>query len=126
MRVYENGAYTPEYLAERDRIDAFHAERGPTKPFEIGKAYKRHDGVEVRCIEINARGDCARFSDGTLRWYFIGGWPRRDGTTEPVVWKVGSTGWRYNRDEDRGRVTGSPFDHSDPRCVVPERVVTSG
>jgi hypothetical protein len=122
MRMWQNGGYTPEYLALRERTDAFHASRGPTKPFEVGKTYKRHDGVEVTCVEVKGtKGyETARFSDSTLRWYFTGGWPRRDGGSEPVKWHVATTGWRYNRDEDRGRVTGTEFDHSDPRCVIPE------
>lgn len=120
MRMWENGGYTPEYAAMRARMEALYAERGPTKPFEVGKTYKCNDGSEVTCIELTSNGECARFSDSTLRWYHTGGWPRRDGGFEPVKWHVAFTGHRYNRDSDRGRVTGTEFDHSDPRCVIPE------
>jgi hypothetical protein len=104
-----------------ERHKAFYEERGPTKPFEVGKTYLRHDGVAVRCIEINERGSCARFDDGDLRWHFTGGYERRaevGGGYEPVKWHASTSGWRYNYDADRGRCTGTDFD--DPRSVVPE------
>lgn len=96
---------------------------GDTLPFELGKSYQTNEGKTVKCIELHDTPgyETARFDDGTLRWYHRGGWPRHDGTIEPVTWHVGTSGWRYNRDSDRGRVTGTEFDHSDPRCVIPER-----
>ena len=114
MRVYENGAYTPEYLAERERIELLKAERGATKPFEVGKSYKTVSGKTVTCIELNNTipgYETARFDDGEDKQLFLVG-----GETVGA-----STGWRYNRDGiDRGRVTGTAFDHSDPGCVIPE------
>jgi hypothetical protein len=105
--------------AHYKRHKAFYEERGPTKPFELGKTYLRHDGVPVRCIEIGqGHSECVRFDDGDLRWYFTGGYKRRDGGFEPVKWHASTSGWRYNRDSDRGRVTATDFDN--PRCVVPE------
>lgn len=124
MIVRENGAWTAEYLAERERIEALKAERGETKPFEVGKTYQTVGGKTVRCIEVTTRPgyECARFDDGDLKWHFKGGYRNgRTGEQVPVTWFVGTTGWRYNRDGiDRGRCTGTPFDHSDPRCVIPE------
>lgn len=109
MIVWQNGAYTPEYLAQEARRKAFLEARGPTKPFEVGKAYQTHEGKTVTCVELSTtRGyECARFDDGE---------------TVPAPNGVGTntTGWRYNRDQDRGRCTGSAGDHSDPRCVIPE------
>lgn len=121
MEIMRNGQYTPEYLAERERIEQLKAERGETLPFEVGKSYQTNEGKTVTCIEV--KGETARFSDGDLRWYHTGGYTRRDGSQAPVHWHCSTTGWRYNRNDiDRGRVTGTPFDHSDPRCVIPESV----
>lgn len=108
MRIIANGEFTPEYLAERERIDALEAERGKTKPFEVGKEYKMVGGGTVTCVEVGgyAGYEVARFSDSEER---------------TINGRTYTTGWRYNRDNiDRGRVTGTPFDHSDPRCVIPE------
>ena len=102
MLVYANGAYTPEYLAQQERIDQLKAERGETKPFVVGQFYETMGGEVVQCVQLSR--ECAQFSD----WWW------QDGTTG---------GWRYNRDGiDRGRCTGTAFDHSDPRCVIPESV----
>lgn len=106
MRIIENGEYTPEYLAERKRIEQLEAERGKTKPFEVGKEYQMVGGGTVTCVELSPNYECARFSDGE---------------EQTIEGRTFTTGWRYNRDNiDRGRVTGTPFDHSDPRCVIPE------
>lgn len=109
MIVWQNGAYTPEYLAQKGRMDALYAARGATKPFEVGKAYQTNEGNTVTCVELSDRPgyECARFDDGETVPAPIG-----EGTV--------TTGWRYNRDSDRGRCTGSAMDHSDPRCVIPE------
>lgn len=99
---------------------------GNTKPFEKGKKYLTQEGKEVICIEVNDHKyyESARFNDGDgngLTWSFTGGYYHRH-THEwiPVVWRTHTTGWRYNRDSDRGRVTGSAHDFSDPRNVIPE------
>ncbi len=70
-----------------------------SKPFEVGKTYTTQAGAKVTCIELTrVRGyESARFDDGEDE----------------------NSGWRYNRASDRGRVTGSAFDMSDPRNVVP-------
>lgn len=54
-------------------------------PFKIGDKFTTISGTEVECIQLSdTRGyECARFSDG---------------------------GWRYNREHDRGRATGSEWD----------------
>lgn len=36
MIVWQNGAYTPDYLAQKERMDAPYDARGATKPFEVG------------------------------------------------------------------------------------------
>jgi hypothetical protein len=61
--------------------------------FELGERCITLGGEEVVCTELSdkLRGyQCARFSDGA---------------------------WRYNRPHDRGRCTGSPWDH--PLNIVP-------
>lgn len=119
MIVSKGGAFTSEYLAMQARKDALYASRGATKPFEVGKSYQTNEGKTVTCVELSR--ECARFNDGTLRWHHTGGWRNRHtGEMEPVKWHAATTGWRYNRESDRGRVTGTSFDHSDPRCVIPE------
>jgi len=108
MRVIENGEFTPEYLAQQERIEKLKAERGKTKPFEVGKEYRTIGGETVTCVELSNVPDyeCARFSDGGEK---------------TIEGRTFTTGWRYNRDNiDRGRCTGTPFDHSDPRCVIPD------
>lgn len=67
-----------------------------SKPFVVGQSYTTKEGKTVTCLEIS--GECARFDD-----------PLTEGG-----------GWRYQREGDRGRVTGTPFDRSDPRCIDPE------
>lgn len=77
--------------------------RASTRPFEVGKRYLRHDGVEVTCLELNEGVpgyETARFDD-PLR---LGG------------------GHRYNRDQDRGRVTGTCHKFTDPRNIIPEAI----
>lgn len=84
---------------------AYHQHRKdrPTKPFEVGKSYQRHDGIVVTCTEL--QGECALFSD-----FWI---DEHDGN--PI-----RLGWRYNRDSDRGRCTGSRAENY--RNVIPEYV----
>ena len=63
--------------------------------FEVGEKYKTKGGTDV---EIVAEG-------------MVGGFCR-------IV--LGSDGmWRYDREGDRGRVTGSALDMSDPDNLVP-------
>ena len=124
MMILKDGKPTPEYLAEQERIERLKAERGETKPFEIGKAYKTIGGKTVTCIDLrdDPGYETARFSDGDLTWLALGGYRNRHtGERVPVRWLASTTGWRYNRDGiDRGRCTGTPCDLSDPRCVIPE------
>lgn len=63
-------------------------------PFKIGDKFKTIEGTDVECIQLSEvqRGyECARFSDG---------------------------GWRYNREHDRGRCTGSEWD--DRMNILPK------
>jgi hypothetical protein len=93
------------------RADQLKAERGATKSFEVGKSYQTNDGDTVTCVELSDKPgyETARFDGGEPQSYTLGGKTYKS-----------MTGWRYNRDDDRGRVTGTAFDHSDPRCVIPE------
>jgi hypothetical protein len=73
-----------------------------TKPFELGKTYLTQAGERVTIIAVNdTPGYETVQGDDPL-----GGDPKG--------------GWRYNRESDRGRVTGSTFDMSDPRNLIPE------
>lgn len=78
-------------LAQAGITDFSHGMKGSI-PFKIGDKFKTLRGTEVECIQLsNTKGyECARFSDGA---------------------------WRYNRDHDRGRCTGSRWD--DPKNIVP-------
>lgn len=69
-------------------------------PFELGKTYKRRDGKDVTIIKvINHRGyETVQGDDGD----------------HP------QSGYRYNRDTDRGRCTGTAGDFSDPCNLLPE------
>jgi hypothetical protein len=67
-------------------------------PFVVGKTYKRRDGVDVKIVEMNDRGDCVRGDDSL----------------------TDTSGWRYNRAGDLGRSTGTMHDKSDPRNLLPE------
>jgi len=71
-----------------------------TKPFVVGNTYRTQGGKEVTCLELHDHPhyESARFDD-------------------PVT---DAGGWRYNRDSDRGRVTGTDHSWSDPRNVIPE------
>lgn len=125
MRAIIDGKVTPEYGAMLDRIEQLKAERGETKPFEIGKSYQMVGGGTVTCIELtHVPGyQCARFDDGKDGEEEVPDWlaDRDLNGNQPTKIRSYSTGWRYNRDGvDRGRVTGTSHDHSDPRCVIPE------
>jgi hypothetical protein len=69
-------------------------------PFELGKTYKRRDGKDVTIIAVsNQRGyETVQGDDGAYP----------------------GSGFRYNRDNDRGRCTGTCGDFSDPRNLLPE------
>lgn len=93
--------------------------RPATKPFVIGQRYFTNDGRVVMCVDIDR--ECAQFDDAEIAPYSRGGYFHRDtGAWIQQTWHEETTGWRYNRDADRGRSTGSAFDHSDPNCVIPE------
>lgn len=98
-----------------------------TKPFEVGKQYKRLDGKIVTCIKVNnelvhhstAQFDdyqeshdrvMAKYANDTGAMEFIMKDPEWDNPKK--------SGHRYNRDQDRGRCTASPDD--DPLNVIPE------
>ena len=67
-----------------------------TKPFTLGKTYKTQGGDAVLIIAV---------SDKHVNYATVQG---DDGL------------WRYNRPDDRGRVTASAFDMSEPLNLVPE------
>jgi hypothetical protein len=69
-------------------------------PFELGKTYKRRDGKDVKIIAVS-----------TQRGYET---VQGDDGASPT------SGFRYNRDNDRGRCTGTAGDYSDPRNLLPE------
>jgi len=73
-----------------------------SKPFELGQNYMTKNGERVTIMEVSdVRGyECVRGND----------------TSEESPTGI----WRYNREHDRGRVTGSPFDMSDQRNLTPE------
>jgi hypothetical protein len=87
-----------------------------SKPFEVGKMYKTQAGESVTIIETKndlPGYECVRGCDhGTDNPHY----PRYEGATG----RWHTSGWRYNRESDRGRVTGSAFDMSDPRNLIPE------
>lgn len=98
-------------------------DRSHTKRFELWKWYDRQDGKRVQVIEVRNDGwfDGVRCDDGA----------ECEARYVPTAWELeaealgdmpkrGSSGWRYNRDSDRGRATGSAFDFSDPFNLVPE------
>lgn len=122
MTVIRDGKVTPEYEALMRRVDALKAERGETKPFVIGQSYKTNAGATVTCVALNESGETAQFSDGAPTWVSTGGYFTRRGEWRQQKWHRTSSGWRYNRPADRGRVTGTAFDHSHPDCVIPESI----
>jgi hypothetical protein len=91
------------YIAYMALSKAYHDHRrdNPTEPFVLGETYKCLDGTEVTCIEIG-KYECVRFSDGE---------------TVMLDGEEHTTGWRYNRDSDRGRGTACRVDN--PRNVIP-------
>lgn len=98
-----------------------------TKPFEIGKTYKRVDGVTVICTQVNnsTKGyETAQFSDFVEVHERVMSQYRDDPHTmgfiercDPDYENPAKSGWRYNRAEDRGRATGSKW---DSYAVIPE------
>lgn len=98
-----------------------------TKPFEVGKTYKRVDGVTVICTQVNNshRGyETAQFSDFVETHERAMSKYRDDPATMAFIKKVDpdpenptKSGYRYNRAEDRGRCTGSEWDGF---AVIPE------
>lgn len=72
-----------------------------TKPFVVGRTYKTQAGDDVTITAESTRHPGYECVQGDDRLTPEGG-------------------WRYNRESDRGRCTGSAFDMSDPRNLVPE------
>lgn len=87
-------------MPNTNRLIRMQMEKKPmptTKPFIIGQSYQTKAGTTITITEEANRNNsywCCRGSDGI---------------------------WRYNRESDRGRVTASPFDMSDPRNLIPEQ-----
>lgn len=86
--------YNDAYENYELELQAWMARMKKSLPFVVGGLYHRRDGVIVECIEVkepHGGAAVALFSD---------------------YWTQGETilGWRYNRDADRGRCTGSRFD----------------
>ena len=67
-----------------------------SQPFQVGKTYITKNHRLVKIIEENNE----YLTHATVKGY--------DGI------------WRYNRPQDRGRCTGTNFDMSDPRNLIPE------
>lgn len=91
------------------RLEDYHYSGRLTKPFEVGQVVKTQGGDTVTVLEVkheHREYACVRCSDVSEN--------APDGV------------WRYNRESDRGRVTGSAFDMSDPRNLVVELDVYEG
>lgn len=92
-----------------------------TKPFEIGKTYKRVDGTDVTCISLSyTRGyETAQFSDFAETHARLGEVYAKKGITLSAkdMGEPEKSGYRYNRASDRGRCTGGEW---DGYCVIPE------
>ncbi len=98
-----------------------------TKPFEVGKMYKRVDGVSVICTQVNNTNkgyETAQFSDfveihertmSIIRKYESSLALAKQ--CDPDCEDSTKSGYRYNRHGDRGRCTGSPW---DGYAVIPE------
>lgn len=81
-----------------------------SKPFELGKTYKTHEGKDVTIIEVN----------NEIKGYET---VRGDDHGDDYIDEKGQAhklGYRYNREgkNERGRCTGSPPDC--PRNLIPE------
>jgi hypothetical protein len=68
--------------------------------FKVGNTYKTQEGKDVKIIAESYVGTAYHCVQGD------------DGLTP-------EGGWRYARKSDAGRVTGSAFDMSDPRNLIP-------
>ena len=96
---------TSDHIPTSDVTDPGRGREG-SKPFEVGKTYLTQEGKSVtikakttvpgyECVQGDDLAKCPE--RGVFTWI-----------------------WRYNRESDRGRVTGSAFDMSDPRNLIPE------
>lgn len=65
-----------------------------SEPLLLGNTYRLLSGNTVMIVEVNNKPgyESVKGNDGA---------------------------WRYNRQNDRGRVTGSPHDFSEPRNIIP-------
>jgi hypothetical protein len=87
------------------------------RQFHVGKTYLTQEGKRVKIIAESTvpgmRGACVQGDDGVTRveehWKHKGIYEIIEGST---------AGWRYDREGDVGRVTGSPHDFSDVRNLV--------
>lgn len=75
-----------------------------TKPLELGRSYLTQAGAAVTIVQV--------MNDDLPGYECVQGDDPSENAPEGV--------WRYNRASDRGRVTGSAFDMSDPRNLIPE------
>lgn len=87
-------------MPNTNRLIRMQMEKKPmptTLPFVLGQTYSTKSGDVVTIIDEHCKDD-------------------------PYWTVLGSDDlWRYNRESDRGRVTGSPFDMSDFRNLIPEQ-----
>jgi hypothetical protein len=96
-----------------------------TKPFEVGKTYKRVDGKEVVCIKTKETKhyETAQFDDyEECHYRVMAEYAAKDQlhfvkASDPNWNDPSRSGYRYNRAEDRGRSTGSKWDEYS---VIPE------
>lgn len=87
------------------------------RQFIVGKTYLTKEGKPVKIIaesvQPGVRGACVQGDDGVTRvephW-------KHKGIYEIIEGNM--LGWRYDREGDVGRVTGSPHDFSDPRNLI--------
>lgn len=83
-----------------------------TRPFEVGSTYLRKDGKAVTCIRADRT--IAQFSDYEENHYRCLAEYAAKGELEDIK-KLGGwddplrSGYRYNRDQDRGRCTGTEW-----------------
>lgn len=94
------------------------ARQNHVRQFIVGKTYLTQEGKRVKIIneqtKYGVHYTCVQGDDGETRVEEVIG--------KPGVYEIieGNTlGWRYDRSGDVGRCTGSNFDMSDPRNLVP-------
>lgn len=85
--------------------------------FIVGKTYLTKEGKKVKIIaesiQPGVRGVCVQGDDGVT--YVEEHWKHK-GIYEIV--EGNTLGWRYDREGDEGRCTGSAHDFSEPRNLI--------